>query len=95
MSIDKSRDQNREKYERVGGGPLLVNTNKVAELLNLSPRTVWRLLSAGKLPKPVRIGRSVRWSLTKLESWIAEGCPALKNGSSVRRIPGVARKQTC
>ncbi len=79
MSIDKSRDQNREKYERVGGGPLLVDTNKVAELLNLSPRTVWRLLSAGKLPKPVRIGRSVRWSLTKLESWIAEGCPALKN----------------
>ncbi len=65
--------------ERAETKPLLIDRRQVGELLNLSTRTVWRLLSAGKLPKPVRIGRSVRWSRSDLETWIANGCPEISS----------------
>ena len=63
------------KSESAETKPLLIDSRQVGELLNLSTRTVWRLLSAGKLPQPVRIGRSVRWSRSDIEIWIANGCP--------------------
>ena len=40
---------------------LLVTADVVAAMLNVSERTLWRLLSAGKVPQPVRFGRSTRW----------------------------------
>jgi excisionase family DNA binding protein len=43
--------------------------------LNVSERTLWRLLSAGKLPKPVRFGRNTRWKAAEVTEWIERGCP--------------------
>ncbi|MDE2507821.1 MAG: helix-turn-helix domain-containing protein [Planctomycetota bacterium] len=54
----------------------LLNADEVAAMLNISERTLWRLLSAGKVPKPVRFGRSTRWRLSDVREWIEEGCPA-------------------
>ncbi len=71
-----TESQNNES-ERADIKPLLIDSRQVGELLNLSTRTVWRLLSAGKLPKPVKIGRSVRWSRSDLETWIANCCPEI------------------
>jgi excisionase family DNA binding protein len=56
--------------------PLLVPVGTVAKLLHVSPRTVWRLLSAGKLIAPRRMGNIVRWHLEELKVWVAGGCPA-------------------
>lgn len=56
---------------------LLLPAAEVAALLNISTRTLWRLLSAGRLPEPIRLGGSVRWRREQVESWIAEGCPAI------------------
>ncbi len=67
------------EFKRAVTQPLLIDSRQVGELLNLSTRTVWRLLSAGKLPRPVRIGRSVRWSRSDLETWIANGCPEISS----------------
>ena len=53
----------------------LLNVKDLARLLRMSVRTVWRLRSAGRLPKPVRIGKSVRWSPETIEAWIDLGCP--------------------
>ena len=47
--------------------PLLIPASEVARLLNISKRTLWRLLSAGKLPAPVRLGNAVRW---RREGWL-------------------------
>lgn len=55
--------------------PLLVPVRTVAKLLQVSTRTVWRMLSAGELIKPRRIGTIVRWHLNELKGWIADGCP--------------------
>ena len=56
--------------------PLLIPACEVARLLGISKRTLWRLLSAGKLPAPVRLGSNVRWRLDEVEKWISQGCPA-------------------
>jgi excisionase family DNA binding protein len=54
----------------------LLNADEVAAMLGISERTLWRLLSAGKVPEPVRFGRSTRWRLADVKEWIEEGCPA-------------------
>jgi prophage regulatory protein len=55
--------------------PMLVNAEEVARMLDVSERTLWRLVSAGKVPTPVRIGRSTRWRLAEVRQWIEGGCP--------------------
>jgi predicted DNA-binding transcriptional regulator AlpA len=56
------------------GQPLLITARKLAQLLEISPRTLWRLKSAGRLPAPVRLGGAVRWRLDEVRAWIAGGC---------------------
>jgi len=41
----------------------LVTTKQLASRLVVSERHIYRLMSAGKLPPPVRIGRCLRWKL--------------------------------
>jgi excisionase family DNA binding protein len=53
----------------------LITAAELAELMQISPRTLWRLLSAGKIIQPIRIGGSTRWRLREVEEWIAAGCP--------------------
>lgn len=49
----------------------LLKVKEVAILLNIAPRTVWRLSATGELPAPVRIGtRIVRWRFTDIERHI-------------------------
>lgn len=54
---------------------LLINAEQVANILNISERTLWRLVSGGKVPQPVRIGRSARWRVQEIYAWIESGCP--------------------
>ena len=45
-----------------------LNVRQVAELLGVHPRTVWRLVSSGDLPEPIRISaKVVRWRVVDLE----------------------------
>jgi len=55
--------------------PLLISAEQLAEMLQISTRTLWRLLSSGKLLTPVHIGGSTRWRLEQVRLWIEEGCP--------------------
>lgn len=59
----------------------LITTEELAEILGMSKRTIWRLLSAGQIPQPVRIGRSTRWRRDEVQRWIDSGCPVAKNAS--------------
>jgi len=52
----------------------LITARKLAQLLEVSTRTLWRLRSAGRLPAPVRLGGAVRWRLDEVQEWIAGGC---------------------
>lgn len=56
----------------------LLDVQSVAALLNCSPRHVYRMSDAGRIPRPVRIGALVRWSRQRLEQWVASGCPSIR-----------------
>lgn len=54
--------------------PVLLDVRAVAALLDCSPRHVFRLADAGKMPPPIHVGALVRWRRTELEGWIKGGC---------------------
>jgi len=54
---------------------LAISANQLAELLGISKRHLWSLNAQGKLPRPVRLGRAVRWPLREIREWIASGAP--------------------
>jgi excisionase family DNA binding protein len=54
----------------------LLDVQAVAKLLDCSPRHVYRLSDAGRMPRPVKLGQLVRWRRAELHEWIAEGCPS-------------------
>ena len=56
-------------------GRLALSADEVAALLGISRAHVWKLASTGRLPKPVRLGRAVRWDRKNLEAWLAAGAP--------------------
>jgi excisionase family DNA binding protein len=56
----------------------LLDVRTVAAMLGCSPRHVYRLADAGRMPAPVRVGALVRWRRSDLDSWLAAGCPATR-----------------
>ncbi|QDV79073.1 helix-turn-helix transcriptional regulator [Botrimarina mediterranea] len=65
--------------------PLLLTAVQVAGLLQVSSRTVWRLVSERKIVGPVRIGGATRWRRDEVERWIGAGCPASTGGEQSSR----------
>ncbi len=55
---------------------VLINAEQFARMLGISPRTLWRLLSAQRLIQPIRLGGSTRWRLEEVRNWIEQGCPS-------------------
>ena len=63
----------------------LLDVNAVAALLGASSRTVRRLADCGRMPRPVSLGRMVRWQRSVIEEWISEGCPKMERRGTGRR----------
>ena len=55
--------------------PLAISARELARLLDVSLRQVWRLNSTGKLPKPFRLGGSVKWRREEIIAWLGQNCP--------------------
>ncbi len=55
--------------------PLAFSAQQLADRLGVSLRHIRRLDSAGKLPRPIRLGRSCRFSVAEIESWLDAGAP--------------------
>jgi len=49
--------------------PLVVSAREAANLLGVSPRTIWSLTASGELPH-ARIGRRVVYPVAELEQWL-------------------------
>ena len=52
----------------------LLDVQAVAALLHCSPRHVYRLADAGRMPRPMKLGALVRWRRSELQVWIDGGC---------------------
>lgn len=53
----------------------LLSPKEVAAMVRISLRTLWRLLSGRKFPRPVYVGKSPRWWRSVIIGWLDEGCP--------------------
>jgi excisionase family DNA binding protein len=63
----------------------LLDVRAVAALLDCSPRHVYRLAHAGRMPPPLRIGALVRWRRADLDTWLVAGCPSCRPQPGGRR----------
>ena len=61
---------------------LLLDVQTVAALLDCSPRHVYRLHDAGKMPAAVRVGALVRWRRSDLDAWLAAGCKPVRRAGA-------------
>ncbi|HKQ47605.1 MAG TPA: helix-turn-helix domain-containing protein [Phycisphaerae bacterium] len=63
---------------------LAITADEVAELLGISRAHLWKLHSSGRLPRPIRLGRAVRWSVSEIQAWLAAGAPPRERWETVR-----------
>jgi excisionase family DNA binding protein len=51
----------------------LLTAKDVAGLLNVDIRTLRRLRHLGDVPKPITVGRVLRWRRRDLDRWLEDG----------------------
>lgn len=54
---------------------IVFDVQGVAHLLQCSTKTIRRLSDSGRMPRPVRIGRLLRWRRRDIAEWLEAGCP--------------------
>jgi excisionase family DNA binding protein len=55
--------------------PVFYSAHQLADLLGVSYRQVWRMLSKGLLVGVVRLSGSVKFRKADIDKWIQLGCP--------------------
>lgn len=71
-----------------GSRRLLLTAADAASLCCKSLRT-WRSWdAAGRIPRAVRIGRSVLWRAEELRAWTVAGCPCRKDWETQQEMRG-------
>lgn len=74
------------------GDGLLIDIKTLATLLDRSVRSLERDDRAGRLPRPIRLGRSKRWRVAEVRAWLAAGCPGRSFWeASMSKSPRAAR----
>lgn len=56
----------------------LLDIHQVALYLAISERHVHRLSNDAKMPPPIKLGNSIRWSRQELMTWVNGGCQPLE-----------------
>ena len=56
----------------------MLTIRDIARILNCSGRSIYRLVDAGRIPPPVKLGGMNRWPQQAFEAWIAQGCQPTK-----------------
>lgn len=69
-------------------GTTMLTTSELAKQLGVTARHVRRLNATGKMPAPVKLGRSTRWSAEVIDGWIAAGCPNRETWEQMNALDG-------
>ena len=64
--------------------PAALSAETLAKILQVSIRHLRRLNATGRLPRPVRLGHSVRWLSTEIEAWLEAGAPDRKTFEAIQ-----------
>lgn len=54
---------------------LALTGDELAKLLGISRRHLHTLDRTAKVPRPIRLGQSVRWPRSEIIQWLAAGAP--------------------
>lgn len=69
----------------VGQDALLTDIKGLARMLGRSERAIWRDQSAGRLPRPIKLGRLTKWRVAEIREWVDSGCPNLATWETLKR----------
>ena len=70
-SVRSTMDETDRRIGRVADGRRLLRMPEVLERTGVSKATIYRLIRAGKFPKPVDLGvRAVGWDAHSIDEWI-------------------------
>jgi len=75
-------DQNETKKSSAWA----LSATEFGDKLGVSPRHIWRLHATGKLPKPIRLGKSVRWLVNEINEWLEAGAPDRRTWEAMKEI---------
>ncbi len=64
---------------------LLADARTVAAMLGISRTTFFTMRAGGKVPKPIKLGRCVRWRIAEIEEWVQSDCPPLDRWEAMRK----------
>lgn len=48
----------------------LLTLKEVVDLVSFKRSTIYKFISQGSFPKPLKIGRSSRWKLSDIKEWM-------------------------
>jgi len=69
------RNEDHNSGTNAPAAPLLLTARQADALCGKSERS-WRAWDvAGKIPQPIRVGRSTLWRYEELRDWVNAGCP--------------------
>ena len=54
---------------------LLLSASELSSMLGVAKCTIWTWHSGGKIPRPVKIGRTTRWKRREIEDWLEADAP--------------------
>ena len=60
----------------------LVDMTFITTCTGMTDKWFYRLISEGKFPKPVKLGRSSRWLKSEVEAWLAKRIAASRKEAS-------------
>ena len=66
--------------------PECLDAKELGGLLSISKRQIRRLSSCAQIPRPIRIGGSVRWVAEEIRDWINAGCPDRPTWESMKGV---------
>lgn len=66
----------------------LLDARESAALCGMSRAAWYKQLSAGKVPRPVKIGSLSRWRRDELIRWIDAGCPSRQKWDAAADLAG-------
>jgi len=65
--------------------PFLIDSAETGRLCGIGKTCLYRLLATEAFgPKPLRLGRAVRFSRSEIAAWIAAGCPPRARWEAMR-----------
>lgn len=81
----RARTQSGVKFG-LKDGQGLVDTKTLARFLDISPRTLFKMMVTHEMPTPISFGRTKRWVMEEIQAWVYAGCPGEQRWNHTKKL---------